>query len=145
MTGFSELKGENQMEALEGTVNYLNDFSNPFSDEYRIIKGDESYQNIINTFEDFERCLEKIVETNQANGLTITSMYNMTDLKETLMKLIVKVDKQIENAKNLLVEEIGEDEDAELKFDILNDGYETLGKIKNVKFEWQEIDDLPFF
>ncbi len=145
MTGFSELKCENQMEALEGTVNYLNDFSNPFSDEYRIIKGDESYQNIINTFEDFERCLEKIVETNQANGLTITSMYNMTDLKETLMKLIVKVDKQIENAKNLLVEEIGEDEDAELKFDILNDGYETLGKIKNVKFEWQEIDDLPFF
>ena len=145
MTGFSELKCENQMEALEGTVNYLNDFSNPFSDEYRIIKGDESYQNIINTFEDFERCLEKIVETNQANGLTITSMYNMTDLKETLMKLIVKVDKQIENAKNLLVEEIGEDEDAELKFDILNDGYETLGKIKKVKFEWQEIDDLPFF
>ena len=145
MTGFSELKCENQMEALEGTVNYLNDFSNPFSDEYRIIKGDKSYQNIINTFEDFERCLEKIVETNQANGLTITSMYNMTDLKETLMKLIVKVDKQIENAKNLLVEEIGEDEDAELKFDILNDGYETLGKIKNVKFEWQEIDDLPFF
>lgn len=145
MTGFSELKCENQMEALEETVNYLNDFSNPFSDEYRIIKGDESYQNIINTFEDFERCLEKIVETNQANGLTITSMYNMADLKETLMKLIVKVDKQIENAKNLLVEEIGEDEDAELKFDILNDGYETLGKIKNVKFEWQEIDDLPFF
>lgn len=145
MTGFSELKCENQMEALEETVNYLNDFSNPFSDEYRIIKGDESYQNIINTFEDFERCLEKIVETNQANGLTITSMYNMADLKETLMKLIIKVDKQIENAKNLLVEEIGEDEDAELKFDILNDGYETLGKIKNVKFEWQEIDDLPFF
>ncbi len=145
MTGFSELKCENQMEALEETVNYLNDFSNPFSDEYRIIKGDESYQNIINTFEDFERCLEKIVETNQANGLTITSMYNMADLKETLMKLIMKVDKQIENAKNLLVEEIGEDEDAELKFDILNDGYETLGKIKNVKFEWQEIDDLPFF
>lgn len=135
MTGFSELKCENQMEALEETVNYLNDFSNPFSDEYRIIKGDESYQNIINTFEDFERCLEKIVETNQANGLTITSMYNMADLKESLMKLIIRVDKQIENAKNLLVEEIGEDEDAELKFDILNDGYETLGKIKNVKFE----------
>ncbi len=144
MSDWTTLGCENAYEALDMVINYLNEYDLFDSENDKLKKENPQYSTLFEVFKDFERCLEKIVETDKADGFVILAQYRMEDLRDSLEYLKLTFEEKMEKVKESLMDRWNKSDDLpEDEISIIDDGYEVFGKIEKLEFKEREFE-MPF-
>ena len=144
MSDWTTLGCENAYEALDMVINYLNEYDLFDSENDKLKKEHPQYSTLFEVFKDFERCLEKIVETDKADGFVILAQYRMEDLRDSLEYLKLTFEEKMEKVKESLMDRWDKSDDLpEDEISIIDDGYEVFGKIEKLEFKEREFE-MPF-